>query len=278
MIRQRIRLSSDQLELLLAFEECHGLNHLAETMAKDPSVVSRGLQKIAEEYPVLVKVKGRWELTPVGYKMNALTKKFIEQQSHLLDPTQIKRPSGTTLSNHAALIVINAQIGLLDATQLGRNNLEAEKNIARLLAHWRSKKMPIVHVKHISENPSSIFYRHSQNCEFLPAAAPLQNELIVEKTKSSSFHETTLEANLKKMEPKQIVLVGFTANECIDATARDSTLLEFATFVVADATAMFDMKTPDGKLIKADRLHRLTMTNLNAFYAKVISTSDIVSL
>jgi nicotinamidase-related amidase len=70
--------------------------------------------------------------------------------------------------------------------------------------------------------------------------------------------------------------VGYTANECIDATARDSTKLGYTTYVVSDATAMFDLRAPDGKLLKADRLHRLTMANLNAFYAKVIQCSDLL--
>ncbi|MNL66180.1 Isochorismatase family protein [compost metagenome] len=70
--------------------------------------------------------------------------------------------------------------------------------------------------------------------------------------------------------------MGFTANECIDATARDAAALGFLTQVVSDATAMFDMQGPNGKLLKADRLHKLTMANLNAFYAKVLKTSDLI--
>ncbi len=51
----------------------------------------------------------------------------------------------------------------------------------------------------------------------------------------------------------------------------------FESYVVGDATAMFDVRSPDGKLLRADRVHRLTLVNINAFYAKVIHTSDIVS-
>ncbi len=60
MSRLKFSLNSDQLELLLAFENAKGLGHLAELMARDPSVVSRNLQRIAEDYPVLIKVKGHW--------------------------------------------------------------------------------------------------------------------------------------------------------------------------------------------------------------------------
>jgi hypothetical protein len=40
---------------------------------------------------------------------------------------------------------------------------------------------------------------------------------------------------------------------------------------------MFDVRGPDGKLLKAERIHRLTLANINAFYAKVINTAEIVS-
>jgi nicotinamidase-related amidase len=274
MSRARFSLSSEQLELLLAFEQSQGLAHLAEAMAKDPSVVSRGLQRIAEEYPVLVKVKGRWELTPLGRQTNELTKSFIADHTKLLAKAS---KSTATAAQNSLLVVINAQTGLLDATQLGRNNSEAEKNIAALLSHWRKSKRPVLHVKHVSDNPASIFYRQSPGCEFLPEVSPLKNEDVLEKTKSSAFAETALEEKLKELEPENIILVGFTANECIDATARDAAALGFTSFVVGDATAMFDLRGTDGKLLKAERLHKLTLANLNAFYAKVIQTADLIN-
>lgn len=269
-------MSSDQLELLLAFEESEGLGKLAETFARDPSVISRSLQRIAEEFPVLIKVKGRWEITALGRQTNELTKKFIVEQKQLLHSEKIKTPKNELVSGRSVLIVINAQQGLLDSTQEGRSNSNAEKNISKLLAFWRQKKQIIFHVKHISENPNSVFFRSSSGCEFLPTCIPQSNEDVFEKTKSSAFAETNLENHLNSIEADNIILVGFTANECIDATARDAALLNFTSFVVGDATAMFDLRDPNGKLIKAERIHKLTLANINALYAKVIQTADLI--
>ncbi|WP_374074901.1 cysteine hydrolase family protein [Bdellovibrio bacteriovorus] len=276
MGRQTFPLSSDQLELLLAFGESTGLAALAENMGKDPSVISRGLQRIAEDYPVLVKVKGRWELTPLGFQVNASTKEAITSYKKLLAKVPQSTPDKKYLSDKSILIIINAQVGLLDATQPGRNNTDAEKNISKLLTYWRSQKRPVIHVKHVSESADSIFYKNSGSCEFLPSLQAVAGEVIVEKTKSSAFAETELETRLKQLEPENLVLVGFTANECIDATARDASSLGFESYVVGDATAMFDVRSPDGKLLKAERIHRLTLANINAFYAKVIHAADIV--
>lgn len=276
MKQGRFILDSNQLELLLAFEESKGLNDLAETMAKDPSVVSRGLQKIAEASLVLEKIRGRWEITPLGREMNSATKDFLGKQQNILK-TSLKTPAKkSSVSENSILIVINAQCGLLDSTQLGRNNSEAEKNISRLLSHWRMKNRVVIHVKHVSDNPGSIYHRSSKSCDFLPGLEPTPQEFIIEKNHSSAFHQTMLEEKLKKFESADLILTGFTANECIDATARDAAALGFTTHVIGDATAMFDLKTPAGKWIKADRLHRLTLANLNAFYAQVLQTMDLV--
>ncbi|MNK97251.1 Peroxyureidoacrylate/ureidoacrylate amidohydrolase RutB [compost metagenome] len=276
MGRPAFLLSSDQLELLLAFEDSKGLAALAESMGRDPSVISRGLLRIAEEHPVLVKVRGKWELTPLGRETNELTRNSIASYKSLLSKTAQSQKPKKYSSNKSLLLIVNAQVGLLDATQLGRNNSDAEKNISNLLNHWRKNKRPVVHVKHVSDNPSSMFFRSSAGSEILPELLPLAGELILEKTKSSAFTETSLENQLKQLEPEEILLVGFTANECIDATARDASTLGFTSYVVGDATAMFDVRDPLGKLMKAERVHKLTLANINAFYAKVIQTSEVM--
>ena len=64
-----------------------------------------------------------------------------------------------------------------------------------------------------------MFYRDSTGVEILKALSPLADEKVFEKTKSSSFSETLLETELNQLEPSNLILVGFTANECVDATA-----------------------------------------------------------
>lgn len=277
-MRLKFALSSDQLELLLAFENAKGLGHLSELMAKDPSVVSRNLQRIAEDFPVLVKIKGRWEITPLGVQMNQQTRTYLEDQEKLISKIHEQKESKSlVLGTNSTLIIINAQKGLFDGTQEDRNNSEAETNISHLLKTWRTKKRKVIHVKHVSDHPKSIFYRNSTGSDLLDVVKPLADETVIEKTKSSAFTNTSLLDALTKESCNDVVLVGFTTNECIDATARDATALGFTAFVASDATATFDLRDATGKLVKADRIHKLTLLNINAFSAKVVTTQEILS-
>jgi nicotinamidase-related amidase len=277
MSRVHFPFSSDQLELLLAFEESQGLAELAQRMAKDPSVVSRNLQRVAESGPVLAKVRNRWELTPLGQKINSRTREFLKGiATELAEQERKNQPTEAYESARALLVVINAQNGLLLPHSQQRNNSRAEQNIALLLKKWRTSGRPIAHIKHVSDNPDSLFYRHSLNADFLPLLEPLPDEFIIEKSKSSAFAATSLGSLLEKEEITTLVLSGFTANECIDATARSACDLGFNTFVVGDATAMFDVTDQNGKLLAAERMHQLILANLNALFAKVLETRQLI--
>lgn len=279
MARKRFPLSSDQLELLLAFESCGSLQKLAEAMAKDPSVVSRNLQQLAEASQVIVKVKGRWEISPLGCQVNEQTTAYLKSVDGLLagKHEQRDKKSGMMKFDKTALLVINAQNGLLNPTLGSRSNSDAEANIAKLLRKWRSGPYLVIHVRHASNNPESAFYVESKGFNFISDLRPEDSELIIDKSKSSAFADTSLLAELNARAIETVVVTGFTANECIDATARQANEFGFATYVVGDASASFEITGHDGKLYRADRIHKLTLANLHALCAIVINTADLIS-
>jgi nicotinamidase-related amidase len=272
-------LDSDQLTLLMAFETTPSLGLLAEILAKDPSVVSRNLQRLAEDLPVLSKVKGRWQLTPLGRQVNSQTRAYLESFRDLAARPETKSSAARPyLAKDSVLIIINAQNALLDPAYGERNNRAAEGNIQKILASWRARRAPIFHVRHVSDRKDSYFFRESKSSEFIDSLKPLADERIIEKFRPSAFSETDLARHLEGKEFHTVVLAGFTANECIDATARQSAELGFDTYVVGDATAMFDFAGPNGKTVKADRVHRLVLANLNALCAKVIASEDLLRI
>lgn len=277
MSRPRFALTSEQLELLLAFEHCGGLSKLATYMAKDPSVISRQLQRLAEAAPVLVKVDGRWQISPLGCQINARSTIFLSDLAALVGGADAPRPARKRLAK-PALLVINAQRGLLDKLQGNRSNAEAEDNLALIIAKFRKAGDPVLHVRHVSQNPQSPFHSGSPGAAFMQGFAPTLDEVVVDKSKASAFAETNLLQLLNERQIETVVVTGFTANECIDATARQATEHGFATLVVGDATASFDLVGPDGKLHPAERVHKLTLANLHQYFAEVLRTAELLPI
>ena len=97
------------------------------------------------------------------------------------------------------LIVIDQQKAMDHPKWGPRNNPGAEANIARLLADWRRRGAPIVHVKHDGSKPESPFRPGQEGNDFLPLTAPLNGELVVTKKVHSAFIGTDLAAGLQAM-------------------------------------------------------------------------------
>jgi nicotinamidase-related amidase len=56
-----------------------------------------------------------------------------------------------------ALLIVDMQRGMASVQAGERNNVAAEQNIARLLELWRSVRRAVVHIRHTSRPPRSLF-------------------------------------------------------------------------------------------------------------------------
>src|SRR6185369_12671726 len=68
-----------------------------------------------------------------------------------------------------ALLVIDVQTAI-DDPRWGsdRNNPQAEENIGRLLARWREKGWPVIHIRHQSRDPRSSYRDSPFKDEVMP--------------------------------------------------------------------------------------------------------------
>lgn len=85
MKAQRFLLSSEENELLLAFERMGNIEGTARLLGKDASGVSRQLSLVAKKCPALEKRGGRWVLTEAGKAFNSLARTMIQTQQKLLE-------------------------------------------------------------------------------------------------------------------------------------------------------------------------------------------------
>jgi nicotinamidase-related amidase len=179
-------------------------------------------------------------------------------------------------SPHRSLIIIDMQKGMQSAKPGRRNNPGAEANIQRLLTHWRATGGPVVHVRHMSRTPGSVFWPGQAGAEFQDALLPLGSEHVLEKNVTDAFANSGLERWLHARAIKELVIVGVSTNMSVEATVRSAGCLRFATTVVSDATFTLDATDLSGALRTAEDIHLMSLSNLNGEYSRVIESAELL--
>jgi nicotinamidase-related amidase len=174
-------------------------------------------------------------------------------------------------SSAPALLIIDMQKGMRDPAAGLRNNPQAEESIARLLHAWRQTGAPIVHIRHISRTPGSLFWPGQAGVEFQEELKPLGTEHVVEKNIPCAFTNSGLERWLRVRGITTLVIVGVSTTNSVEATARTAGNLGFRTKVVSDATFAFDKTDYDGTRRTAAEVHAMSLANLDGEYAQILS-------
>src|SRR6185295_1310311 len=179
--------------------------------------------------------------------------------------------------HRTTLLVVDLQQGFDAPTWGRRNNPYLERRASELLHAWRETGRPVVHVRHMSSDPSSPLRPGQPGNDFKPETAPVAGEVVVEKRVNSAFIGTSLESDLRRAGCCGLIIVGLTTNHCISTTARMAGNLGFATWVVSDATATFDRVGPDGVEHPAERIHSIALSDLHGEFATVVDTATVIA-
>lgn len=181
------------------------------------------------------------------------------------------------LGSNAALLLIDFQQGLDDPRYGKRNNPDAERNIAALLAAWRRSRRPVIHIQHMSVNDDSLLRPGLPGNAFKPEAQPDPGEPVFQKTVNSAFIGTELESHLRQRKIDTVVVVGTTTDHCVSSTTRSASDLGFNAVVVSDGTATHDRIGPDGQHHSADQMHQVALASLSGEFASIRQTRDLLA-
>jgi nicotinamidase-related amidase len=180
----------------------------------------------------------------------------------------------------AALLVIDVQRAIdaaYHAADGPRNNPDAEKNIAHLLAAWRRDNKPVIHIRHDSTFPASAYRPGQEGNDFKIEVAPAHGETVIPKRTNSAFIGTELESLLRGSGIDVLVVSGVSTNNSVEATVRMAGNLGFQTYLVADACFTFARRDFHGRLRTAEEVHSMSLANLHGEYCTVINTSDALA-
>jgi len=114
---------------------------------------------------------------------------------------------------------------------------------------------------------SKVFAAGSWGGEWHPEFGPKPGDVIVkEHWAQSGFANTDLDEQLKQHGIQKLILVGMTANTCIESTARFGMELGYHVTLVRDATAAFSVEA----------LHVAHDVNASMFAHAVLTTSEVI--
>jgi ureidoacrylate peracid hydrolase len=84
---------------------------------------------------------------------------------------------------------------------------------------------------------SRILIRDTWNTEILKELAPEPDDIVIYKNRFSGFYQTELDAILKRMGIRHLVVTGCTTSVCVDSTIRDAMFRDYRCVLLADCTA-----------------------------------------
>ncbi|MFJ3485804.1 cysteine hydrolase family protein [Pseudomonas sp. NPDC090202] len=182
------------------------------------------------------------------------------------------------IQKKAALVIIDMQQGINHPKLGRRNNPDAEQHMLALLEAWRRTGRTVIHVRHFSRSPDSVFWPKQSGVEFQPAFLPQDGEGELHKQVPDAFCHSALEGWLRADGITQVVIVGVITNNSVEATARTGGNLGFEVIVPHDACYTFDGADFFGQPRSAEDIHAMSLGNLHGEYAQVMATEEILHL
>jgi nicotinamidase-related amidase len=145
-----------------------------------------------------------------------------------------------------------------------------------LLASFRSKGDPVVHLQHVWDEPEATFMRPgTAGFEIHEAVAPAEGETVIRKESPNGFLDTSLEQQLRDLDTDSLVVAGMMTSMCVDATVRAASDLGFEVTLAHDACAAPDLEF-GGTVVPAASVHAAFVAALSGEYATVASSAELL--
>lgn len=178
------------------------------------------------------------------------------------------------LSN-SALIMVDCQNTYRQGIMQLTNVEPAIKEAQKLLQLARDLKIPVIHIQH-DAGVGTPYDVSAEIGVISKEVAPIKGENVIIKNYPNSFVSTPLEAQLKAIGIKNLVIAGFMTHMCINSTARGAFNLGFSPVVVASACASRNLTGANGKVIDAQTMHDSALAALRDLFAVIVD--DVASL
>jgi nicotinamidase-related amidase len=152
---------------------------------------------------------------------------------------------------------------------------EAGERAATLLAAFRGKGLPVIHVQHVSTRPGATFFLpDTAGVQIHDCVAPLAGETVVRKHFPNSFRDTALLDELRSRGITRLVIAGMMTHMCVDTTVRAAFDLGFECRLAHDACATRALSFAGSTVAAAD-VQKAFIASLNGLFARVQSAAEL---
>ena len=172
-----------------------------------------------------------------------------------------------------ALIIVDMQNDYFPDGKWTLNGVEAAaENVAKVLADFRERQQPVIHVRHeFASSDAPFFVPGTEGANIRASLTPADGEFQVLKHEVNSFKGTKLQALLQREQITNLVIAGAMSHICIDAITRAAGDLGYVNVVLHDACATREAEF-NGVKVPAEHVHAAFMAGLAFAYAEVITT------
>ena len=198
-------------------------------------------------------------------------------------------------SQNTALLVIDMSLDFLAdgapfETQEGRQMMP---KLIKLIRRCREIELPIIYINHVhhpgAKDMGTLGKRFptirqgkalragSEGVQIWPEIAPQAGDIVMEKIRQSGFMYTRLEATLKELEVKNILVAGVATGACVECTARDAVARDYSVIVLSDVTSASGLPDLGWGEVDSDTLQRVFLTNFAYHFGNVASTNELLN-
>jgi len=175
-----------------------------------------------------------------------------------------------------ALVLIDLQNDYFPGGRMELAGADAAvRQAAALLAAFRQRGLPVLHVQHISTRAGAIFFLpDTPGAEIHEAVRPAAGEPVIVKHFPNAFRETGLLEALRASGATRLVVAGMMTHMCVDTTVRAAADLGFSCALAQDACATRRLQFA-GREVAAEDVQAAYLAALNGSFASVGPAAEL---
>lgn len=141
------------------------------------------------------------------------------------------------MMERTALVVVDSQEGIFGRGEHAAWRAEDTLfNIRLLIGKARAAKMPVVYIQHDDEG----LPHGSAGWQVCREIEPEAQDSIIEKHTIDSFYKTELDAELRHLGIKTLIICGMQTEYCVDTICRRAFTMGYNAYLVADGHTTHD--------------------------------------